>query len=70
MKVVGVKKDFATVELRGLYREVNIEMIPRPQKGDYLLIHAGFAIQKVSLCEARRSLEAFAEIEKFGAQGL
>lgn len=38
---------FALVDIKGIETRVNIELLDRPGKGDYVLIHTGFAIEKI-----------------------
>ena len=52
-KIVSCLGDTATVEVSGVRRTVNVAMIENPQVGDYVLLHAGFAIQKWTEAEAR-----------------
>ncbi|HMA75743.1 MAG TPA: HypC/HybG/HupF family hydrogenase formation chaperone [Candidatus Krumholzibacteriaceae bacterium] len=50
VKIVSLSKDryTAVVDAGGVRREANVAMIEEPQVGDYILLHAGFAIQKWS----------------------
>ncbi|HDN67660.1 MAG TPA: HypC/HybG/HupF family hydrogenase formation chaperone, partial [Firmicutes bacterium] len=45
MKVIKVKGSQGIVELSGVEREVNLQLVEDVSVGDYILIHAGFAIQ-------------------------
>jgi hydrogenase expression/formation protein HypC len=51
-----------TVELSGAVREVGLQLIEGAQAGDYVLVHAGFAIQKVDEKEAEETLKLFDEL--------
>lgn len=53
--------DTATVELGGVGREVSLALVDDVDVGDYVLIHVGYALNKVSEEEAVRTLELFAE---------
>ena len=46
-KIISVKEDTAMVEIKGNFREVNVSLVENPQVGEYVLMHAGFAIEKV-----------------------
>ena len=59
LKIDGLK---AMVELGGLARQVSIMLVPDTQVGDYVLLHAGFAIQKLDEREAEETIRLFAEI--------
>jgi hydrogenase expression/formation protein HypC len=56
MKVRKVEGDFAQVESGRLLRRVNIQMLPRVQRGDYLIVHAGFAIERLDPEKAKQTL--------------
>jgi hydrogenase expression/formation protein HypC len=53
--------DTATVEIGGVGREVSLALVEDVAVGDYVLIHVGYALNKVSEEEALRTLELFAE---------
>lgn len=50
------------VDFGGVTREACLEYLPEAQVGDYVLVHAGFAITTVDAEEAARTLEAIAEL--------
>ena len=58
MKIVQVKGDEGLVESGGLKRKANFSFIKSPKKGEYVLIHAGFAIEKIKEKEAQKTLKA------------
>ena len=62
MKVKVIKGDFADVEAGRLYRKVNIQMLPGIKPGDYVIVHAGFAIQKIDPARAEETLRLIDEI--------
>lgn len=45
--IVAVKDKLATVEVRGVKRDVSLMLLPEAKEGDYVLIHAGFAIRQI-----------------------
>ncbi len=59
LKIDGLK---ALVGLGGLARQASIMLVPDTQVGDYILLHAGFAIQKLDEKEAEETIRLFAEI--------
>ncbi len=59
VKIDGLK---ALVEVGGLARQASIMLVPDIQVGDYVLLHAGFAIQKLDEREAEETIRLFAEI--------
>ena len=48
----------ATAELRGVQRRVSLMLCPNVRAGEYVLVHAGYAIGVVDAEEAQRTLEA------------
>jgi hydrogenase expression/formation protein HypC len=46
-EVKSIAEPFALVNVRGIEFKINIQLIERPKKGDSVLIHAGFAIQRI-----------------------
>ena len=58
MKVVKREGDKGIAELEGVTREVALHFVDA-QVGDYILVHAGFAIQKVDEESALETLELF-----------
>ncbi len=62
MKVKKIKGDFAEVESGQLNRTINIQMLLHIKVGDYVIVHAGFAIQKVDSEKAKETLRLIDEI--------
>lgn len=62
MQVVKIDKEMAEVKAGGLRRRINIQMVLPVKVGDYVLVHAGFAIQKVDPKQARQTLRFWDEI--------
>jgi hydrogenase expression/formation protein HypC len=56
-KVVEIQNNMAKVEVGGVLREVSMDVCPDAAVGDYVLIHTGFAIQKLDEKEALETLE-------------
>jgi hydrogenase expression/formation protein HypC len=53
----------ADVRFGGVHRRICIECTPGVQPGEYVLAHAGFALQRVDEDEARVTLEMLRELE-------
>ena len=65
MKLIQFEGVNGVVESDGVIIDVNIMLIEEPKIGDYLIIHAGFAIQHLDEKEAQETLDLFREMEKF-----
>ncbi|NCD12170.1 MAG: HypC/HybG/HupF family hydrogenase formation chaperone [Epsilonproteobacteria bacterium] len=63
-KVVEIdENNYATVDTMGVRRQVTLDLISEPVNvGDYVLIHVGFAMNKISKEEAESSIAAYNEI--------
>lgn len=51
------------VDFSGVIREVCLEAVPEAVVNDYVIVHAGFALNTLSEKEAQDSLAAFAELD-------
>ncbi|MCG7932478.1 MAG: HypC/HybG/HupF family hydrogenase formation chaperone [Candidatus Thiodiazotropha lotti] len=62
-KVVAIDElaDNATVELGEVRKAVSLALVEDVTVGDFVLIHVGYALNKVSEEEAQRTLELFAQ---------
>ena len=63
-QLVHINETIGTVELTGVQRECSRLLVPEAKIGDWLLVHAGCAVQIVDEEEARLTLEAFRELEE------
>jgi len=62
MKVVSIDDELAIAEIDGVKREASLMMLgDEVEVGDYVLIHAGFAISKLDEAEALQTLELMRE---------
>jgi hydrogenase expression/formation protein HypC len=56
-KVIEIEKNMAKVDVGGLLRDISLDLCPDVSIGEYVLIHTGFAIQKVDEREAEETLD-------------
>lgn len=63
-KVVAIdENNMATVDTLGVQRQVTLDLIGEPVSvGEYVLIHVGFAMNKISVEEAQESIRIYEEI--------
>ena len=52
------------VELNGVRRKVSLMLLPEAQVGEYLLIHAGYAIGKLDAEEAQETIALLEELAR------
>jgi hydrogenase expression/formation protein HypC len=45
-KIVELRGETATISVDGALRDVNVSLVDEPRLGEYVLVHAGFALQK------------------------
>ena len=64
LKLIEINGSEAVAERAGVTRSVRVDFIKEPKVGDYVLVHAGFAIERVPEGQARKSQEAAAEVEE------
>ena len=60
-KVIRVEGDIADVDFGGVVRQANVSLVD-VQVGEYVIVHAGYAIQTLDQKEAEETLEMFSEI--------
>ncbi len=60
-KIVKIENNMATIDVDGVRREASLLMIENPKIGDYVIVHAGFAINKLNEKDALESLKAIRE---------
>jgi hydrogenase expression/formation protein HypC len=64
MQIVALSGARAEIELAGNRREADVSLIDDPCAGDWVLVHAGFAIEKLDPEDAAETLEMFAGLEE------
>ena len=62
MKVVTIDGTHAEVEQEGVTRCIRIDFVPGVQTGEFVLVHAGMAIERVNAEEAEETLRLIQEI--------
>ena len=61
-KVAKVNGTLAEVDMAGVKRQADIRFLEGIKTGDYILVHAGFAIEKIDKKEARETLKLLKDI--------
>jgi len=62
-KIVQIEDLKAIVDVYGARRDINLMLLPEEVEiGDYVLVHAGFAIQKVERASAREALKVISAL--------
>ena len=67
-KITKIENNMATIDVEGVQREASLLLLEDARVGDYVIVHAGFAISKLDEAAARETLnllrEAIAAVEK------
>ena len=67
-KITKIENNMATIDVDGVQREASLLLLEDARVGDYVIVHAGFAIQKLDESAAQETLdllrEAIAAVEK------
>ncbi len=61
-KVVSIEKEMAIIDVDGATRRASLLLVPDAAVGDYVIVHAGFAIHKVDEKIALESLDLLREM--------
>ncbi|MEW6685371.1 MAG: HypC/HybG/HupF family hydrogenase formation chaperone [Candidatus Edwardsbacteria bacterium] len=62
-QIESIHRQIAKINIRGLKREVNLMLVPEAKVGNYVLIHAGFAIQILDEKEAEETIQLLEQAE-------
>ena len=46
-KIIKISNQLATVDFDGIQKEINVSLLDEAKIGEYVIVHAGFAIEKV-----------------------
>ncbi len=63
LKITEVNGNEAVGEAMGMTRRMRVDFIENPQIGEYVIVHAGFAIERLSERQAAEDLESWEEIK-------
>ena len=61
LKIVSIDGKNAVGEANGLTQKIRVDFIADLQTGDYVMVHAGFAIEKMTEKEAQENLACIQE---------
>lgn len=62
LKIVELDGVRAVGEAMGMRREMRVDFIDEPKLGEYVIVHAGFAIERLGRQQALEDLEAWEEV--------
>jgi len=67
MRITAVDGALATIVTAGLEQRASLMLVPDAKVGDYVLVHAGFALSVLDEAEANETLDLLREIDAFAA---
>lgn len=62
LQLVEINGKTAMGEAMGMRREIRVDFIEEPKIGDYVIVHAGFAIERLPEQQALDDLEAWEDV--------
>lgn len=63
-EIKKIEEGYAIVDFGGVRKRISLGILNSVKKGDYVLVHAGFAIGKMERREAEDTFEALGELRK------
>jgi hydrogenase expression/formation protein HypC len=64
-RITARSGETATANIMGVFREISVVLVPDVKIGEYVMIHAGFAINKIDEEEAKKTEEIIREVAKY-----
>lgn len=61
-KIISIQNDMGIIDMEGTQREVSLLLLEDSHVGDYVIVHAGFAIHKIDEKEAKESLKVLRQM--------
>ena len=65
LKLIEVNGNEAVAESSGLTRKIRVDFIDTPKVGDYVIVHAGFAIERLPEEQALFDIGVLEEMQEF-----
>ena len=62
LQIISIKDDMAKAGLVGLVKEISLALLPEVTVGDWVLVHAGFAIHRIEETDAEETLNLLREL--------
>ena len=63
LKLIEINGRSAVGEAMGMQREVRVDFIEEPKVGDYVIVHAGFAIERLPEEQAMNDIAAWEDVQ-------
>jgi len=69
MKVLEISGQRGIADIGGMSREIDLRFLSQVEVGDYVIVHAGFALQRLDQNEAQETLSLLREVLAHEAPG-
>ncbi len=69
LKLIKINDDIGTIESEGIRRKVNLSLVENPKLGDFIVMHAGFAITIMDQEEGEKTLALISDWLEEDQQG-
>ncbi|MGY5854565.1 MAG: HypC/HybG/HupF family hydrogenase formation chaperone [Candidatus Thorarchaeota archaeon] len=66
--VESIDGDYAEVDFGGVRKKVCVTLLPGLQTGEYVIVHTGYAIEKMNQEEAKKTLALFDEMAEMASK--
>ena len=67
-EIISIEGQMAKASVGGAIREISLQLVEDTQVGDYVLLHTGYAIEKISKVEAEETIRLLRELGDDGDQ--
>lgn len=69
-QVVDVRDGAATIDMMGVRRDISLSLTPSARIGDWVLVHAGFAIEVIDAEQAEETIQIVRELDELASEDL
>jgi hydrogenase expression/formation protein HypC len=64
-KIIKIDGDYADANINGATIRIGLQLLEDVKKGDYVLVHTGYALEKLSEKEALETIQTIRQLEDF-----
>ena len=68
-KIVKIENNIGIIDVDGVQRQASLLLLEDPEVGEYVIVHAGFAIKKIDEEAAMETLKVLREVLSFAEKG-
>ena len=69
LKLIEIKENVGFIETGGIRRQINLSLVDNPNPGEFVIVHAGFAIYIMDEKEAAKTLSIIRECLELEGKG-